>query len=467
MQACSRECGNESSISYCLGRQFYRKGASPFLEPPQLIALSLIFILATLELFLVAAYEATFSVLSRSALEKMQENGVQRSPLMIRIYESRHRLRLMARIGEVLGVVALTLVLHFFALPFFNNFYSLLIAALGTLAIFLLVSTPRRLRFEEEGEETQISAIALGFVPLHALLLPLTNLLERLSSGNYTEEDFRAEKEEELRSIVESESETGVLEEGEKEMIQGVFGFHDSIVREVMVPRVDVVAVEQSATLEELIQSIKESGHSRVPLYEETLDNIRGIVSTKDLLQILVGRDDLDLSKPLSFFMDELVSEEGSPPFMREPYCVPDTKKIDELLHDLRSARTRLAIVIDEYGGTAGLLTTEDLVEEIVGEIQDEYDEEEELFYWKETEDTLVAFARMNIDDLNEMLETDLPSEGFETLGGFIYDHLGHIPSERQTFVTNNLEIEILKVDGQRISQVQIKRLPTDEKKDD
>ena len=126
-----------------------------------------------------------------------------------------------------------------------------------------------------------------------------------------------------------------------------------------------------------------------------------------------------------------------------------------------------MAIVIDEYGGTAGLLTTEDLVEEIVGEIQDEYDEEEELFYWKETEDTLVAFARMNIDDLNEMLETDLPSEGFETLGGFIYDHLGHIPSERQTFVTNNLEIEILKVDGQRISQVQIKRLPTDEKKDD
>jgi putative hemolysin len=357
----------------------------------------------------------------------------------------------------VLGVVALTLILLFFALPFLNKYYSIFIAALGTIAIFLLVSTPRRLRFEENGEEAHIPTIALGFVPLHALLLPLTNLLERLSSGNYTEEDFRAEKEEELRSFVESESETGILEEGEKEMIQGVFGFHDSIVREVMIPRVDIVAVELSATLEELLQAIKESGHSRVPLYEETLDRIRGIIYTKDLLQILVGQE--DLSKPLSAFVGQQDAGETMPPFVHEPYYVPQTKKIDELLHDLRAARTRLAIVIDEYSGTAGLVTTEDLVEEIVGEIQDEYDEEEELFYWKEAEDTLIANARLNIDDLNEMLETDLPSEGFETLGGFIYDHLGHIPSERQTFVTNNLEIDILKVDGQRIAQVQIKRL--------
>ncbi len=435
------------------------------MEPPQVIALG-IFILSVLELFLVASYEATFAVLSRSNLEKMQGNGTERAHLMVRIYESRHRLRLMARAGEALGVITLTLALFFFFFFYFPG-YSIFIAALGSMCIFLLVSTPRRLRFEENGEEAHIPALALAFVPLHLLLLPLTNLMERFSSGNYTDEDFRADKEEELRSIVESESETGILEEGEKEMIQGVFGFHDSIVREVMIPRVDIVAVEQSATLGELLQSIREKGHSRVPLYEDTLDSIHGIIYTKDLLQILVSQENLDRSKPLSAFVQQQETGGTTPSFVHEPYCVLETKKIDELLHDLRAARTRLAIVIDEYGGTAGLVTTEDLVEEIVGEIQDEYDDEEELFYWKEAEDILVADARLNIDDLNELLETDLPSEGFETLGGFIYHHLGHVPSENQSFQTGNLEISILKVEGQRISQVQIKRLRLVDKEED
>jgi len=385
---------------------------------------------------------------------------------MLRVYEPHHRLRLMTRLGAALSVMGLALSLLFMTLPVLRwyqlpEYYSILIAVLGTLAIFLLASTPRRIRFEEEGETPRIPAFALAFVPLHAVLLPFTNLLDRFTSGDYTDEDFRAEKEEELRSFVESESETGVLEEGEKEMIQGVFGFHDRIVREVMVPRVDIVAVEQSATLTDLLHLIDETGHSRLPLYEETLDQILGLVYAKDLLQLLVGREDLDLSTPLSVFMEQEASRQNrAAPFTHEPFYVPATKKIDELLHDLRVNKTRLAVVVDEYGGTSGLVTTEDLVEEIVGELQDEYDDDEELFYWAEPEDILIANARIDIDDLNEMLETDLPNEGFETLGGFIYDHLGRIPSEGEGFQTANLEIKILKVEGQRIAQVQIKRLP-------
>ena len=429
------------------------------MEPPHVAAI-LIFILAVIELLLVATFEATFTVVSRSSLEKMRESGVARAHQMSRIYESRHRLRLMSRVGEGVGVVLLAVTSIYLFHSFLQAVLATLVGAVVAVCVFLVASSSsRRLRFEDNGDEDHVPAIALLFVPLHTLLLPVTRLLEKLSSGNYTDEDFKADKEEELRSIVESESESGVIEEGEREMIQSVFGFHDSIVREVMIPRVDIVSIEQSATIEELLSTVKDSGHSRVPLYEETLDNIRGIVYTKELLQVLVGRTDLNLSASLSSFIEQDSPADGPPDFLHEPYCIPETKKIDELLRDLRAARTRLAVVIDEYGGTAGLVTTEDLVEEIVGEMQDEYDDEEELFYWKDSEDTLIVNARINIDDLNELLETDLPCEGFDTLGGFIYDHLGHVPSEDQSFVTDGLEINILKVEGQRISQVQIRRL--------
>lgn len=444
------------------------------MEPPQVgdlivFAELLVCIGAIFTLFLIASYEATFAVLSRSTLEKLQENGVARAHLMLRIYESRHRLRLLTRGGEAMCITALCTSLFFLfrhlPLPQAVEVYALVGAILLTLLLFTLASMSRRIRFEVEGEESRVPAFALAFVPLYFLLLPFTNLLDLLSSGTSTEEDYRAEKEEELRSIVEEESETGVLEESEKEMIQGVFGFHDRIVREVMIPRVDIKAVESSATISDLLKIISATGHSRIPVYEETLDSIRGIVYAKDLLQLLVGQPDLDLSTPLADFVaqQEQIKSADDSPFLRPPFYVIQTREIDDLLRDFRSNRTRLAIVIDEYAGTAGLVTTEDLVEEIVGEIQDEFDEEEQLYYWKEKYEVLISDARVNIDELNEMMEIDLPNEGFETLGGYIYDHLGHIPTPGEEFANDNVEIKILKVDGQRISEVELKRCPSEQ----
>jgi putative hemolysin len=445
------------------------------LEPPQagdltVLAELIVLVGALFTTFLITSYEATFAVLSRSTLEKLQENGVPRAHLILRIYEPRHRLRLMSRSGDALGVTALCTSLFFLLRhlplpPRSTEIYALLGAVVLTLLVFILASITRRIRFEVEGEESRIPAIALAFVPLYFLLLPFTNLLELLSSGTYADEDYRAEKEEELRSIVEAEGETGVLEEGEKEMLQGVFGFHDRIVREVMIPRVDIKAVDSSATLGDLFKLISETGHSRVPVYEETLDSIRGIVYAKDLLQILVGRPELDLTTPLASFIvqQEQTKTDADSPFLRAPFFIYETKEIDDLLRDFRSNRTRLAIVLDEYAGTAGLVTTEDLVEEIVGEIQDEFDEEEQLFYWKEQDAVLISDARVNIEDLNEMLEVDLPNDGFETLGGYIYDHLGHIPTPGEEFTNGNLEIKILKVDGQRISEVELTRRPSEQ----
>ncbi len=434
------------------------------MEPP-LLPWLLIALSTGLALFLIPSYEATFSVLTRSALEKMQEGGIRRAGLMLRIYQPRHRLYLLARLGQALGAVVLTcsfiIAAPSFASALGGPAYAFALAAGAAAVLLLLAAVPRRIRFEEEGEQPRIPVLALAFVPLYFSLLPLARLVERLASGTYSSsEDFKAEKEEELRTLVQAESETGVLEEGERDMIQGVFGFHEAIVREVMVPRVDIAAAEQSATLAELLQIIEATGHSRVPVYAETLDRIRGIVYAKDLLHLL-GRPGLDLAAPLTAFIDQEQPARGNaPPFLHEPYYVPETKKIDDLLHEMRVSRTRLALVVDEYGGTAGLVTTEDLVEEIVGELQDEYDDDEVLFHWLEPDEILIVNPRINIDDLNELLETDLPNEGFDTLGGFIYDYLGQVPDQGQTFTVDHLEIKILQVEGQRLAKVQIRRLP-------
>lgn len=439
------------------------------MEPPQVdlssvASAALVGAISLGWLFLVASYEATFAILSKSVLEKMAENGVSHARTMLRIYEPRLRLRLMTRLGETIGVTVLTLALFFLVqallAPYaLSSYIPAAVALLGALGLFMIVATPRRIRFDEEGDEVRIPVIALAYTPVHPLLLPLTNLLELLSSFDYSDEDFRAEKEEELRSIVESEGESGVLEEGEREMIESVFGFHDRIVREVMVPRVDMVAIEQSASLQNLLDLIRDKGHSRLPIYRESLDHIQGLIYAKDLLHILVSRPDVDLATPINQLLAS--RQEGDLRFTHEPYYIPETKKIDVLLNDLRANKIRLAIVLDEYGGTAGLVTTEDLVEEIVGELQDEYDEEEELHHWQVPGEVLIANARIDIDDLNELLSTDLPRAGFETLGGFIYDHLGSIPAAGLVFTVDplDLEFDILKVEGQRIAQVKLRRL--------
>jgi CBS domain containing-hemolysin-like protein len=415
---------------------------------------------AALGVFLAAAYEVTFAILSRAWLERMQENRVARAVAMLRIHEPPHRLRAIAGIGQSLGTIALTLGLYLGLRAVLPAVWAAALAALLSAICFLGASAAKGLRFEQAGEVPHIPRRALAFVPLHALLLPLANLVERLASASYSPEDLRATKEEELRRMVDAESENGVLEEGERAMIHGVFGFHDSVVREVMVPRVDITAVEQSVPLAELLETIRTAGHSRVPVYEENLDHIHGVAYAKDLLRLLVAHKELDLSVPLKSLMSRpgVLGDEHR--LLRDPYYVPETKKTDELFRDFRASRTRLAIVVDEYGGTAGLVALEDLVEEIVGEIQDEYDEEEAFYHWSGSAGELVASARINIDDLNELLETDLPSEGFDTLGGFIYDHLGHIPEQGQVFQVQNLRIELLKVEGHRISQVRIQRLP-------
>lgn len=244
--------------------------------------------------------------------------------------------------------------------------------------------------------------------------------------------------EEELRVLVEAGEEQGVIEEEEKEMIQSIFEFTDTIVREVMTPRVDMKCVPHDADVQEVIALIRKSGHSRIPVYEGTVDNILGIIHAKDLLQMCEGGKKVHLQE-----------------VMRPAYFVPESKRVIDLLQDLRRQRTHMAIVQDEYGGTAGLVTLEDLVEEIVGEIQDEYDVEPTTAVETLPDGSLIIDARMHLDDASELLKTTLESEEFDTLGGYVFGMLGHQPSAGETVIVDGWQLRVHALEGHRIRTVQ------------
>jgi CBS domain containing-hemolysin-like protein len=239
-----------------------------------------------------------------------------------------------------------------------------------------------------------------------------------------------------LLSIGEKE---GVLEKQEREMITGVLEFTDATVAEVMVPRVDMVAAECGKTVEEMVTFAEEAGHSRIPVYRETVDNIVGVLYTKDLLKgIAEGKE-----------------QEKVEGLLREAYFVPENKRLVDLLKEFQKKRMHLALVVDEYGGTSGLVTLEDLLEEIVGEIRDEYDTEEPLFRRIDAQ-TLRVDARIGLEELSELLGTELPEGEYQTLGGLVMDLAGRVPKEGESVRYGHLEFVVEKVLRRRILNVKI-----------
>jgi putative hemolysin len=284
--------------------------------------------------------------------------------------------------------------------------------------------------------ERSIPRFGLFLQILYIILEPLVHLIYKTLGSEIDSREVR----EELKNMVEFESEEGGIEEEKKEMISGIFESSDTAVREVMIPRIDVVSAEITTDIKDIIIIVTEAGFSRIPIFRETIDNIDGILYAKDLLKLLVEPE-----------KDWKIEE-----IMREPYFVPENKKIDEMMREFKRRKIHIAIVVDEYGGTAGLITLEDLLEEIVGEIQDEYDiEEEQPYLWIDT-DTLVADAKIDIHDLNEAINSTLPDEGFETLGGLIYSMLGRIPAKGESLEVDNLKLIIEGIEGNRISKVRI-----------
>ncbi|AJF08008.1 hypothetical protein GSUB_10495 [Geoalkalibacter subterraneus] len=266
------------------------------------------------------------------------------------------------------------------------------------------------------------------------------SLLERLFRGRR-----RALTEEELQEIIEESEEDGIINEGEGEMLHSIFEFGDTLVREIMVPRTDMVCCASSADICEVLEAIIESGHSRIPIYEGSPDNIVGIVYAKDLLRYW-GRNASDIE----------VTQ-----VMRTPLFIPETKNIQELLQDFRTQRIHLAIAVDEYGGTSGLITIEDLIEEIVGDIQDEYDLEEEWLQ-AQPDGSVMVDSRLNIEDFEDYFATHVEREKFDTVAGYVFNLLGRVPREGEQVRDGDLLLTVEECDHQKIRKIRVDRVPSD-----
>ena len=291
--------------------------------------------------------------------------------------------------------------------------------------------------------ETWAMRLAPYVHTLTVILSPLLVLPLALGRRNgEDEESVITVTEEELKSMVDAGHEGGVLEGDERQMIYSIFELGDTLVREIMLPRIYITALEVSTPLSTAVDALIKSGHSRVPVYDESVDNILGLLYAKDLLRIWrKGEQTVSLRS-----------------LLRPATFVPEAKKVDELLEEMQAGRVHLAMVVDEYGGIAGLVTLEDIFEEIVGEIQDEYDQSEEAPYTQVGEGEYIFQGRVDLRDFNEVMESQLPTEETETLGGFIYEHIGRVPSTGESLQVGDISLTIEQVTGRRIRKVRAKK---------
>ena len=267
-------------------------------------------------------------------------------------------------------------------------------------------------------------------------------LIRRLAGiAESTPEEQHEEKQEEFITDLEQHRTEGTLDEEEQEMIENVLELSTSTADEIMTPRTDIVAVDVNSDLSKVIETITSGGHTRVPIYEDNIDNIIGLIYAKDLLGE-IGKETAD------FKLREK---------MRTAYFVPETKPLRVLLHEFQNQKLHIAVVLDEYGGTAGIVTLEDILEELVGEITDEYEETPPEPIKKIDQNTIEVDARTSIDDVNDEFELSLPEdEDYETIGGFVFSRLGYIPKTNESFDYENLKFTIASAETRRIKRIRI-----------
>ncbi len=392
--------------------------------------------------------ESAFFSLTQGDLRKLREEDTKSAKKVLALLQNQKQLLSAILIGNtVVNVSAATVAALFVArtLPhaWMETWGVLIEISIVTLVILVFSEvSPKVFAVRHSLDFSKRVSFALSFFvfifsPFTFIVTHFINFLSRIT-GVKKEVPFLDESE--LKTLFDVGVEKGTLDAAEREMIHSIFEFRETQVKEVMIPRIDMICIEKDTSIDEMLGLVKEKGHSRIPIYDEKVDNILGILVVKDLLPFMKDRQNIP---PLS----DLV---------RDVYYVPESKRIDELLREFQQERTHMAIVVDEYGGTAGLVTLEDVIEEIVGEIRDEYDREKPLIR-QLNGNTWMVDAKINIEELNEQLEFDVPtSDEYESLGGFIFDQLRSIPEEKAEVNYENIRMIVEKVDGQRIQKVKI-----------
>lgn len=393
---------------------------------------------------LAAALEAAVGLIGREGLRALADGPGGRRRTLDDLFRPRRALTVGLLTVQLLALVVASSVLTTTLereLGWGEHVLAVVISLAGYVVLGLALPDALR-RYRRDDTPAVFAWLAGG---LDTLARPITALGERL--GRLFERLLPAPSgpaafvgfEDELAPLIGVEATTGPIEATERAMIQGVLDLEELTVREIMVPRVDMVAVEIDTPVDELVATIVGAGHSRIPVFRESIDQIVGVLYVKDLIPYVP-------KEPAAIPLGKL---------LRRPLVVPESKRVDILLREMRRSRTHIAIVADEYGGTAGLVTIEDVIEEIVGEIVDEYDQEEPLV--EPIDDrSLRVDAKMLIDEVNELLDVRLPHEEWDTVGGLVFGLTGRIPVAGEVVRFDSLEFRTERVTGRRIQKVVI-----------
>jgi len=388
--------------------------------------------------------------LPKHRLEGMIEDGIPDAEIVKGLKDDPHRLLVTILVGNNIVNIAMSSIATAILSIHFGGLVGVLLATFGITALVLLFGESVPKSYAVENTERWSLRIAKPLKATEYLLYPLIILFDHLTRqinrliGSTGAIESPYVTRDEIQEMIESGEREGVLEEDEHEMLQRIFRFNNTIVKEVMTPRLDMTAVPKDANIDEAIETCIQSGHARVPVYEGSLDNVQGVVHIRDLVRDLnygeSGTDELELAD-----------------LIQPTLHVPESKNVDELLSEMRENRMHMALVIDEFGTTEGLVTMEDMIEEIVGEIL-EGGEEQPI----ETidDDTVLVRGEVNIEDVNETLDIDLPEgQEFETIAGFIFNRAGRLVEEGEEITYDGVRITVETVENTRIMKARLKKL--------
>ncbi len=438
-----------------------------------ILKIAILFILILVNAFFAMSELAVIS-LNDNKIEKMAEEGNKKAKKIVKLTENSSKFLSTIQIGVTLaGFLTSASASTTFAQMITDRLMQTPVKAVGAsvisgfsvVAVTIIMSyfslvlgelVPKKIAMQiPEKISFKIVNILLFFSkvfsPLVKVLALSTNAVVRILGFN-PHADEETVTEEEIRMMVDVGGEKGVIEDVQKEMINNIFEFDDLDAGDIMTHRTDMVALEVNDSLDEVVEKAIEDGYSRIPVFEDDQDNIIGIIYVKDLLEY-VGKE---------------LPEKTLRDIMREPMYVPESKICGDLFKEMTACHTQMAVVVDEYGGTAGIVTLEDVVEAIMGNIQDEYDDEEDEIS-KINETTFTIDGITNIEEINELTGVDLPEGSYDTLAGFIIKELGFLPKEGETYEVEykNLKFTVISVDERRIEKVKVEILPVPEDEED
>lgn len=416
-----------------------------------------LFFLFALSAFFSGSEVALFS-LNRRRLKNSESGKTVTTRYLLLLLEYPRRLLVTILIGNTIVNVAASIIAVLLTLDIVNHYnYSRNIALtvqIVVLTIFIILFgelTPKVWASKNPLKFAKVVSIPLYWI--NVILYPVSETLTEIIKSAVSHIKFDKVKSvmlpEELAELANLSHERGTIIEEEHGLINSIVSFRTVAVHEVMTPRVDMIAVSSETDFDELLQVITNSGHSRLPLYKNGLDNIVGVVYAKDLLPYIRN---IELRK--QFSLENIA---------RTALFVPQTKLISTLMQELQEKKMHISIVVDEYGGTAGLITLEDIIEEIIGEIRDEYDREENPIQ-KVNDTTFMVLGKLSIDELNELLNTNIQpeNEDYETIAGLVLNYAGHIPKEGYSFDMENHKFTVKEVLKKRIMKILIEKLPTE-----